>query len=79
MINKIFFKTFKKEINSKTNHNSDLKTLKAQVSLVNLIKTFAQAINIVFIRLLIEKNMSLFYNVIAYAENQYNRFADEVN
>ena len=51
----LFFLTFKKEINSKTNHNSDLKTLKAQVSLVNLIKTFAQAINIVFIRLMIEK------------------------
>ena len=53
--------------------------LKAQVSLVNLIKKFAQAINVVFIRLLIEKNMSLFYYVISYAENQHNSIAEEVN
>ena len=58
---------------------SDLKTLNAQYSLLNLIIAFAQAINIVIIKLLIEKNMSLFYSVIAYTENQHNRIADEVN
>ena len=79
MIKKIFFTLLKRKSIPKQITNSDLKTLKAQVNLVNLIKTFAQAINIVIIRLLVEKNMSLFYYVIAYAENQHNRIADEVN
>ena len=70
MINKIFFKTFQKEMNFKTNHKLWPQNLKAQVSLVNLLKALAQAINIVVIRLLIDKIKLLFHYLIAYAVNQ---------
>ena len=79
MINKIFLKTFKRKSIPKQITHSELKTLNTQENLVNSRKAFAQAINIVIIRLLIEKNMSLFYYVVSYAENQHNSIAEEVN